>query len=85
MAPEDYADVVTIFERATVENSLAKPEDHRVPKPRTLRSDDKRCKEPLQFQWLIHGEFGEKLELQNFPFDTQDLTVMIRFGWSLGS
>ena len=30
--------------------------------------------------WLIKGEFGESLELQNFPFDTQDLTVTLRVG-----
>eukprot|EP00435_Cladocopium_sp_Y103_P039233 s2091_g10.t1 len=102
VSPEDDADVLTIFQRATLENSLAKPEDDGRPKPKLQRGtvenslaweddgrpklmmkreDPSRRKEPLQFQWLIHGEFGEELELQYFPFDVQDLTVMIRFGW----
>ncbi|CAL1151549.1 unnamed protein product [Cladocopium goreaui] len=102
--PEDEADVLTIFQRATVENSLAKPEDDGHPEPKfkratenslakweiweengrpklAMRRQDPVRKAPLQFVWLIHGEFGEELELQNFPFDVQDLTVMIRFGW----
>ncbi|CAL1171868.1 unnamed protein product [Cladocopium goreaui] len=101
---DDDADVLTIFQRATVENSLAKPEDDGHPelkfqratknslakwdiweengRPKlAMRRQDPVRKAPLQFVWLIHGEFGEELELQNFPFDVQDLTVMIRFGW----
>lgn len=79
--PRDDADVLTIFQRATVENSLAKPEDDGHPKLMMKRDDPSRRKAPLKFEWLIHGEFGEELELQYFPFDVQDLTVMIRFGW----
>ena len=71
----DEEDVLKFFTRATVENSLAKPKDDEFP-----TQDDKKN---WRFVWLIHGEFGEELELQNFPFDTQDLSVMLRFGWSL--
>ena len=71
----DEKDVREFFKRATVENSLAKPKDDEFP-----TQDDKK---KWRFVWLIHGEFGEELELQNFPFDTQDLSVMLRFGWSL--
>jgi hypothetical protein len=71
----DEKDVLKFFTRATVENSLAKPKDDEFP-----TQDDKKN---WRFVWLIHGEFGEELELQNFPFDTQDLSVMLRFGWSL--
>ncbi|CAL1151248.1 unnamed protein product [Cladocopium goreaui] len=69
----DEKDVLKFFTRATVENSLAKPKDDEFP-----TQDDKKN---WRFVWLIHGEFGEELELQNFPFDTQDLSVMLRFGW----
>ena len=68
----DEEDVKEFFSRATVENSLEKPDDDKLPKQQNWR-----------FVWLIHGEFGEELELRNFPFDTQDLSVMLRFGWSL--
>lgn len=69
----DEKDVRLFFKRATVENSLAKPKDDEFP----IQEDEKHWK----FVWLIHGEFGEELELENFPFDTQDLAVMLRFGW----
>ena len=36
--PEDEADVLTIFQRATVENSLAKKEDDGHPEPKFKRA-----------------------------------------------
>jgi len=34
----------------------------------------------LSLKWLIRGEFGESLELHNFPFDCQDFSITMRFG-----
>lgn len=70
---EDEEDLMKSFERATIENSLAKPSDDGRPFA-------KRKEGTLKFKWLIHGEFSERLELRNFPFDSQDLSVLLRFG-----
>ena len=71
---DDEDAVVTFFHRASVENSLAKRKDDEFPT---------RTGKAWKFAWLIYGEFGEELELKYFPFDTQDLSVMLRFGWHL--
>ena len=51
--PEDEADVLTIFQRATVENSLAKPEDDGHPEPKF-----KRATENSLAKWEIWEENG---------------------------
>mmetsp|Transcript_47281 Transcript_47281/g.110579 ORF Transcript_47281/g.110579 Transcript_47281/m.110579 type:complete len:359 (-) Transcript_47281:53-1129(-) len=59
--------------RTTLENSTAPSIEDTKP---TV------VKEPnaVKLRWVIAGEFSESLELENFPFDNQELSVTIRVG-----
>lgn len=79
---EEQNEIEKIFKRATIENSMAKPKEDGFPEMSKTKDADGQevAAQPLKFTWLIHGEFSEELELRYFPFDTQDLSLTLRFG-----
>lgn len=78
---EDERDVVEIFSRVTVENLLSSPDA--VGRPALEHTKTGNCRQPWRFNWLVYGDFAEEFEMLNFPFDMQELSMLLRFGWSL--
>eukprot|EP00913_Durusdinium_trenchii_P007230 g6797.t1 len=58
-------DMRWLEERLAIENSV-ELYNHDTYKPKVTVGNGR-----VDVRWLIRGEFGESLELQDFPFDTQ--------------
>lgn len=84
--PDDKDALETVFKRATVENSLAPPPPEKE-KPKleanVKMDENKETYTEWKFSWLLFGDFDQALDMRDFPLDSQDLTVMLRFGWLL--
>lgn len=67
-------DMRWLEERLAIENSV-ELYNHDTYKPKVTVGNGR-----VDVRWLIRGEFGESLELQDFPFDTQELKITIKVG-----
>eukprot|EP00933_Yihiella_yeosuensis_P026945 TRINITY_DN20908_c0_g1_i1.p1 TRINITY_DN20908_c0_g1~~TRINITY_DN20908_c0_g1_i1.p1 ORF type:complete len:402 (-),score=63.49 TRINITY_DN20908_c0_g1_i1:92-1207(-) len=62
------------------DDGIKKPSINPKAEPGAELPRDSDLKEEIRIEWKLSGKFGESLELQSFPFDSQELNVWLRIG-----